>query len=295
MKKAIVLSAFGSAEIEALQPFLDIAQDVATTFPMCELRLAFTSPTIRGIWRKRAEDQKFRAEYPQLPHFFYNAQTPLSVLADLQDKGYKQIVVQPLYMVQGAEFYDLRVTVDALRSIATFRAKNTPFPNLALGRPFLGINSDTRDYHQDIKAMALALEDDILQADKRKRALVYIGHGNRYHAMSFFSELEASMRAMTEIPVFFATLAGWPNIPSLIPRLQAAKIKNILLKPFLFTSGKHSHQDIAGKEAEGWLPVLHDSGLDVQMDFEPLGSRPQLRRILVQHIRDAATDAGIDL
>ncbi len=295
MKKAIVLSAFGSTEPTALQPFLDTVKEVGEAFPACDTHLVFTSPTIRDIWHNRTGNKTFRAEQPQIPELFYNVQTPLSVLADLQAKGYKQVVVQPLYMVEGTEFYDLRATVNALRSIVTFRAQNTPFPTLALGRPFLGMNSDTRDYHQDIQTMAEALKDDISQARKYNQALVYAGHGSPRYATPAYTELEAKLQELGDIPVFFATLEGWPDLPSLVTRLQTAKIKKILLKSFCFTCGKHSLQDIAGEKADSWLTVLRGSGFDVQTELNSIGSRPQVRRILVQHILDAATEAGIDL
>ncbi len=295
MKKAIVLSAFGSSNPAALQPFLDTIKEVEKAFPACEVRLAFTSPTIRGIWHKRAKDKAFQTSHPEIPVCFYTIQTPLSVLADLQEKGYREIIVQPLYIVEGSEFYDLRATVSALRSITPFRADDAPFPKLALGRPFLGMNSARHDYHQDIHAMAEALKDDATRVASQGLALVYAGHGNPNYATPAYTELETKLREQTNTAIFFATLEGWPDISTLLPRLQEAKIKNILLRPFLFAAGKHANEDIAGDKKDSWENMLRKNGFDVQTELTPIGALPQVRRLLVQHVLDAAADEKIDL
>ncbi len=284
MKKAIVLSAFGSSVPQAVSVLEKTVQAVATKFSDCLVRLSFSSQIVRNIWRKRAADMEFTTSHPDVPHYFYRIRTPLAEITDLQAQGITDIVVQPLYLVDGAEFYDLRASVAALHSIRTFRGERL-FSHLRLGRPFLGCSGGDFDYRSDIREMAEVLQIDIEQAEKSDRTLVFIGHGSRHLATSVYCELEACLQKKTKRGIFFATLEGWPNKENLLQRLQIAGVQKILLKPFFYTCGTHTQNDICTLPSS-FLVLLNENGFDTVVDPKPIGGRVELLQLLLARIQE---------
>ena len=61
-KKAIVLAQFGTSYPSALVALQNIRKEVQKAFPGVEVRMAFTSNTIRKIWHSRQDDKKFLSE-----------------------------------------------------------------------------------------------------------------------------------------------------------------------------------------------------------------------------------------
>ncbi len=283
MKKAIVLGAFGSSVPQAVLVLDKTVQAVVARFSEYLVRLSFSSKTVRNIWLQRAEDKEFKALHIDVPQYFYRLRTPLAEIADLQAQGITDIAVQPLYLVDGAEFYDLRASVAALSSITTFRGERL-FSHLRLGRPFLGCSGGGHDYRLDIREMAEVLQPDIEEAEKSNRTLVFIGHGSPHLATSVYCELEACLQKKTRQGVFFATLEGWPSRENLLQRLQIAGAKQILLKPFFYTCGTHTQNDICTLPSS-FLAMLNQNGFDTVVDPKPIGDRAELLQILLARIQ----------
>lgn len=284
MKKAIVLSAFGSSMPQAVSVLDKTVQAVSAKFSDYLIRLSFSSWTVLNIWQKRAADMEFTISHPDVPHYFYRLRTPLAEITDLQAQGVTDIAVQPLYLADGAEFYDLRASVAALHLITTFRGERL-FSHLRLGRPFLGCSGGDFDYRSDIREMAEVLQSDIEQAEKSNRALVFVGHGSPYLATSVYCELEACLQKKTKRSIFFATLEGWPTRENLLQRLQIAGVQRILLKPFFYICGTHTQNDICTLPSS-FLALLNENGFDTVVDPKPLGDRAELLRILLARIRE---------
>ncbi|MCB2188009.1 MAG: sirohydrochlorin cobaltochelatase [Deltaproteobacteria bacterium] len=124
---AIVLAAFGVANASALAALGQIQARFQGAFPDAPVRLAFTSNQIRKIWRRRARDPQWREANPSVPPDILEVQGPLAVIANLQDAGYRDLVVQSLHIYAGEEYRDLRSYLDGLNAIRTVQPRWMPF------------------------------------------------------------------------------------------------------------------------------------------------------------------------
>ncbi len=294
-KTAIVLASFGTTYPKAIKAITNIESRVKKAFPGAEVRIAFTSNIIRKIWMKRASDAKFLAEYPGLKRFV-TVKTPLATIADLQNEGYKNIIVQPTHIYAGEEFSDTRTMVAALNMIKTIKPRFTPFHKLLLGRPALGKPGISPDYHEDIAKAVKTLAGDVDMARKENASLVYMGHGNEYYSTGIYAEFEKAMRkAYPDVKIYVGTVEGYPSLGDVVERLKHAKPARVLLKPMMIVAGDHANNDMAGDEPDSWKSEIEKLGVKVFPKLEGLGENDQWADIFVEHIKDVAGKNGLKL
>ncbi|UKL13068.1 sirohydrochlorin cobaltochelatase [Dissulfurimicrobium hydrothermale] len=293
---AIVLAAFGTSYPEALTGIMNIKKRVEDACPGVPVKVAFTSNMIRKIWHKRIHDKDFKAANKSLPPDIFSVKGPLATIADLQDKGYSNIIVQSLHIYNGEEYDDLVSYVKGLEAIKTLKTKNMPFERLAIGRPALGANGDVHPYIDDIKEAARAVAEDVREAQRKKAALVYMGHGNKYYSSGAYAELQDVMRSMyPDAKIFIGTVEGFPSFDQVMDKLKAEKIRKVLLKPFMEVAGDHARNDMAGDANTSWKRRLESAGIKVVADIHGLSENDAFADIFVRHIKDAAKDSGIEI
>jgi sirohydrochlorin cobaltochelatase len=295
-KKAIVLAGFGTSYPSALVAITNIRDTVQKAFPEIKVKVAFTSNIIRKIWHKRQNDQKFLSENPNIPRDILYVKGPLATIADLQDEGYNITIVQPTHIYFGEEYNDLTSYVNALNSIKTIKAKFMPFKKLVIGRPLLGKSGIEHDYHKDLVPAARALAADVALAKKNNAALVYMGHGNEYYSTGAYTEFQQTLRKMyPKTNIFVGTVEGYPSLSNVVDGLLHAKVKKIVLKPFMIVAGDHANNDMAGDEDDSWKMVIQDKGIKVIPVTKGIGENPAIAAIYVNHIKDVAKDNDIEL
>lgn len=295
-KKAIVLATFGTSYPSALKAVTDIQKKVQEAFPKVEVKVAFTSNIIRGIWHRRQGDKKFLAEYKDIPREILYVKGPLATIADLQDEGYRTIVVQPTLIYDGEEYTDLRSYIRGLNSIRTMKAKYMPFVKLVVGRPAFGENSSVHDYHKDMEAAARALHDDVETARKNGAALVYMGHGNEFYSTGVYAEFQQVMRRMyPDAKIFIGTVEGFPSLDDTLSSVRQAGVKEVILKPLMLVAGDHANNDMAGDEDDSWKSTFKRAGIRVKCIIHGLGENPEWADIYVRHIMDAVKDNDISM
>lgn len=293
---AIVIAAFGTTHSDTLDSLLDIVRDAAALYPQTPVRLAFTSNIIRNRWHQRAIDKDYRAQHPDIPEMIYQVKNILGALADLQNQGYKTIVVQPTLLTHGEEFRDLQSYINGLLSIVTVKPRWQPFDKIALGRPLMGSPETGQSVQKDLHVLAKALADDVEQAHKRQATLLYVGHGNEHLSNAIYSDLQ---QVMTEIYPAVTTLIGLvegqPTPEQVLTRLQEIKTERVLLKPLMVVAGDHAKNDMAGAADDSWKNRLLAAGITPEMLLVGLGKNAAIRRIFLSHLQDAAEEAGIVL
>jgi sirohydrochlorin cobaltochelatase len=290
-KTAIVISSFGSSYENTLESILALVEEVKAKYPETPVKLAFTSNIIRKIWHERAEDEEYKKAHPSIPAEIYNVQNVLGAIAELQNRDYRNIVVQPTLFVEGEEYKDVLTYVNALASIKTIKPRLQPFKALAVGEPLMG------SYHhmEQMEALAVALEKDAILAKKEKAALVYMGHGNEHMSQGAYYELELLMKRKYGIPVAIGLVEGLPDLEAVIDELKDKKVKKVILKPLMYVAGDHAVNDMASDEEDSWKTLLTEAGFKVQTVLEGLGEKPEVRAIFINHLEEAANGAGIVL
>ncbi len=295
-KRAVVLAGFGTTYPTAVAAIIDIRKKVQKAFPRVTVKIAFTSNIIREIWHKRQQDATFLEENRDVPKDILYVKGPLATIADLQDAGYRTVIVQPLHVYDGEEYTDLCSYIRGLNAITTVKKKYQPFEKLAIGRPALGRHGIVHDYHKDMEAAAKALAPDVALAEKNGAALVYVGHGNEYYSTGVYAEFQEVMRRLyPKARVFVGTVEGFPSKDDVVSAVTSDGIKKVLLKPLMIVAGDHANNDMAGDDADSWKNTFKRAGIRVQCDIHGLGENPAWNELYVQHIEDVAKDYHINL
>lgn len=294
-KTAIVVAAFGTTYPAAVDALLAIVRDVEIQYPNTPVQMAFTSNIIRKKWHGRATDNDFRKAHPAVPDYFYRIKNLLGTLADLQDSGHKTIVVQPTLLTHGEEFLDVQTYIDGLLSIDTVKERWRPFNKIALGRPLMGTWGDDHPYAEDLQQLAVAVAPDAIQAQAAGATLIYMGHGNKHLSTGLYYEFEELMnQRYPQIKIRVGLVEGHPEFAEVLEKLQGNN-KKILLKPLMVVAGDHATKDMASVDADSWKSQLEVAGFDVQPVMLGLGDNPAVRQLFLNHLQDAATEAGIEL
>lgn len=295
-KTAIVVASFGTSYPAAVASLLAIVKDIQTTCPKTPVQLAFTSNIIRKKWHGRATDAAYHKTHPEVPDYFYRIKNVLGTLADFQDQGFKTIAVQPTHLTEGEEFHDVRAYIDGLLSIKVMNPSWRPFDKIALGRPLMGAWGADHPYREDLRALAAALVDDVKLAEKQQAALVYMGHGNGYLSTGLYYEFERLMQqSYPQVRTFVGLVEGQPDFAEVLKKLQSAGIKKVILKPLMVVAGDHANNDMAGAGQTSWKSQLVAAGYEVLPVMHGLGDNADVRRLFVDHLQTAATEAGIEL
>ena len=295
-KSAIVLAAFGTTYDSAVGSLLAIQNEVEQAYPNTPVKFAFTSNIIRKKWHARQHDQNYQQQHSDIPQDFYQVKNVLGTLADLQNEGYKNIVVQTTLLSHGEEYIDLQAYVNALASIKTLKEKWQPFNKIALGRPLMGTWGNQYEYHSDMQKLASALADDVELAKKNGSALVYMGHGNDHLSTGLYYELGELLREMyPQVKSYVGTVEGHPNFATLLKQLKADGVQRVTLKPLMVVAGDHANNDMAGDDDDSWMVMLGNAGIKVTPVLEGLGSKDSIQKLYLSHLADAAKDAGISL
>ncbi len=298
-KNAVVLAMFGTTIEPALQDLISIQNSIEEKFPNTRVRIAFTSNIIRKKWQHRADDPKYIKAHPEIPKDILNVKTPLATIADLQNDGYSNIVIQPTHVSMGEEFLDLHTYVNALMDMGTLKKpKYKPFNKIALGRPLLGTYGTKFPYSDDITRLAKAMAPDVKLAEKEKAGIIYMGHGNEYFPGNggAYLEFAAKMRRMyPNIVTVIGNVEGYPGLEDAMDALRLYGVKKVMLKPFMIVAGDHTLNDMASDEEDSWKSILIKNGFKVVTIAKGLGENDGVTDIFVNNAVDAARDAGIEL
>ena len=295
-KKAIVLAGFGTTYPSALVSITNIQKKVQEAFPKTTVRIAFTSNIIRNIWHQRQQDPQFLKEHKEIPEQILYVKGPLAAIADLQDEGYRTIIVQPLHAYAGEEYADLCSYIDGLNAITTIKKKYMPFVKLVIGRPVLGKFGPDHDYHKDMETAAKALAPDVALAVQKGAALVYMGHGNEFFSTGIYAEFQQVLqKTYPTTRIFVGTVEGFPSLDDVVSQVTHWKIKKAMLKPLMIVAGDHANNDMAGDEDDSWKSTFKRAGIRVECDIHGLGENMEWAQIYVDHIKDTAKDEEIQL
>lgn len=294
-RNAIILASFGTTVPEAVGAITNITETVRKAYPGTEVRITFTSNIIRSVWKKRqAEPDKWISQ--GVPEEILYVKNFIATVGDLLEDGYTSIVVQPTHMFFMEQSSDLKQYVDGLSGIETMKARWKPFSALVLGRPALGTPGDRYPYLDDVQAACRTLAADAEAARKAGAMLVYMGHGNEHWSTAIYAETEKAMRQMyPDVETFVGVVEGTPALEDVVARLKHGKTRKIMLKPFMIVAGDHAVNDMAGPEEDSWKSVLIRQGYEVEPVLEGLGLNNAFAALFVDHIGDAAKDAGLTL
>ena len=111
--------------------------------------------------------------------------TPEELMEQLYQKGYKEVLCQPLHIINGFEFEKM------YKALSAFTDK---FDKIQIGRPLLTFEDDYKACCDIVMKYA--------PAPKEETALVFMGHGTAHYANASYCQLENTFRALGHLMPF---------------------------------------------------------------------------------------------
>jgi sirohydrochlorin cobaltochelatase len=260
-KKVLLVISFGTSYAGTRKKTIDAAEAaLSQAFPDYDLERAFTSHGVINKLRKRDN---------------LEIDTVAQAVEKLLAEGYTEVLAQPLHVINGTEYH---LVVKELKPHAG------KFAKFSIGLPLL-------THHSDYVAVVDALRAE-LPARQPDSAVVLMGHGTEHPADSAYAALDYVFKDEGLPQVYVGTVEGYPTLDTVIKHLEADKIKNVLLMPFMLVAGDHAINDMAGDEADSWKSILEGRGYQVEARIMGLGELEKIRQIYVDHARAALAKEG---
>lgn len=266
-ERAIVIVSFGSTVTSMRKKTLDAFEAmVRAEYPDYDVYQAFTSRIV--IQRVRETE----GIYPL---------TEKGIMYHLAAQGYKEVILQPLHIIPGAEYDKAMQLVEKWKNERIFR-------RLALGRPLLRFIGQEGERPDDFGLFLNALHEDVPQMPGE--GLLLVGHGTMHQSQAMYSALHLKARELGRNNVWISTLEGFPEWRYWLQEMQYVGIRKIHLKPLFFMAGDHVLNDIFGDEEDSVVNVLRSKGFEVVEDRRGLGEQAEMLNLYLEHLKDAVAD-----
>lgn len=266
MKKAILVVSFGTSHMDALKNSIEkIENKIKEEFKEYDVYRAFTAHMI--IKKIKNRDG-------------INIPTPEEALEELREKGYEEVLVQPLHIIPGEEF-------DYIKGIVKIHKDD--FKSIKIGRPifyYQGMEGLPKDYSLFIESIKEVLENE--------ESVVLFGHGTAHYGNAVYGMLQTVLVDEDYDNVFVATVEGYPSIESCIKRMKKKNIKKTKLVPLLLVAGDHAKNDMASDEDDSLKSMLEREGIEVRLHMHGLGEVDKFGYLYINRIHDLIEDRYLD-
>lgn len=255
MRKGIIITSFGTTHEDTRKLCIESIENlIKEKFKDYYILRAFTSRIVISRLKE---------------NYNYPVENPREALEIMKSKGIKDIYIQPLLIIEGAEYDKI------IKEVNEFLEENQDF-NIRVGKPLL---SSEKDYIDSIDA--LDIEDYNLN-----EGLVLMGHGTYHQANISYEKMENILRDRGYKNVFVGTVEGEKNIEDIISSLKADKISKVDLMPFMLVAGDHVKNDMASDEEDSWKSLLEKNNIEVNVKLKGLGENKGIQKIFVEHLKD---------
>ena len=266
MKKAILVVSFGTSHMDALKNSIEkIENKIKEEFKEYDVYRAFTAHMI--IKKIKNRDG-------------INIPTPEEALEELREKGYEEVLVQPLHIIPGEE-------IDYIKGIVKIHKDD--FKSIKIGRPifyYQGMEGLPKDYSLFIESIKEVLENE--------ESVVLFGHGTAHYGNAVYGMLQTVLVDEDYDNVFVATVEGYPSIESCIKRMKKKNIKKTKLVPLLLVAGDHAKNDMASDEDDSLKSMLEREGIEVRLHMHGLGEFDKFGHLYINRIHDLIEERYLD-
>ncbi len=257
LKKGILVVSFGTTHTDALESCIGSCEDrIRRAYAGYEVRRAFTS----GIVIKRLKQ-----------NYGMEADGVDDALAKMERDGFYEVIVQPLHIIPGIEYEDVKKTVQRY-------SEERVFEKIVLGKPALYCGDDYTAAVDALKGQLPDLESGY--------AVLLMAHGTSHFTNACFCQLQLALQYNKLDSVYVATAEGYPTIGDIVPLLKSRGISRVTLMPFMLVVGDHAVNDMAGEGVDSWSSILRREGYAVDTYMHGLGENTAFQDIYVEHIKD---------
>jgi sirohydrochlorin cobaltochelatase len=188
---------------------------------------------------------------------------PERALRQLAARGVDKVVVQPLQLLPGTEFHELRRNL-----VRTDLA-------CATGMPLLTAPADFDEFGELWRPIITARPD---------KAIVILGHGTTHPAWTAYYCLENILRRKFGARIFVGVVEKFPESDGLPDQIKSAGFTKVCIVPLFVVTGIHYHRDVLGDGPNSWLTRLTARGLAVESMTDGLGLLPGFENIVIRHL-----------
>ncbi len=278
-EKEILVVSFGTSFNDSrVNDIGGIEKAITAAFPDHTVRRAFTSQIIINHILARDGEKIDNME---------------EALERAKKSGVKELIVQPTHLMNGAEYDELKETLEGYKD---------SFETIKIASPLLGADSTEENSGQkDKTAVAKAVVADTLgaegleslkEAQEQKKAFVFVGHGTSHAAKAAYSSMQKVMDELGYSNVFIGTVEGEPEETSCENIIKTAKEKGyeaVVMRPLMVVAGDHANNDIAGDDEDSWFSSFRKAGIEsLSCVLNGLGSISDIQAIYVEHTGEAA-------
>lgn len=259
-KKALLVISFGTSYKDTREKTIDVSEKaLAAAFPEFDQKRAFTSQIIIDILSDRDGIE---------------VDNVTEAIEKLYQEGYGEVLVQPLHVINGAEYSDL------VAELTPYKGK---FAKLVIGQPLLSSVDDYKTMVASVNAAMPELGEN--------EAVVFMGHGTHHHANSAYGALDYTFKTEGYLNVYIGTVEGYPALEDVIHWLEVDGIEKVTLMPLMVVAGDHAQNDMAGDEDDSWKVILKGAGYEVDTLLVGLGEMEGIHEMYIDHAR-AALEGG---
>jgi len=285
-RSAILLTAHGSSHPLAQAALEAFALRAGAAHPALPVHLAYTARPHRGSHLGPPPGRSLAA-----------------TLEELAGAGLSRLLVQSLHVIAGDEWER------TARQVARFARREGV--EARVGGPLL---SQAGDAVAVAEAVAASLPDadgcgpppglepgqaggNDAQGDRGPsggpgQPVVLMGHGTTHQAQELYRALARRLEARrlgTLLGVMEAHSPDDPlHIQAIIARLTARGARSARLMPLLTVSGRHAHNDLAGRGPKSWKTLLAQAGIASTPDLAGLVEREAFATLWLGRIARAA-------
>lgn len=255
MSKAIILTAFGSANLDGIKKSIGLLENDLSKYFGDEYIIikAFTSNRIIDILK-----EKHNYVIPHLSKALFN----------LSNHGYEEVIIQPLHIMSSNDIGQIKEIVDeykySMKKLVVSKALFT---------------DDREKLLEESYQIANIICEDLGNSD-----VLLVGHGSRRSSNKLYYVIEEAVKKVCKKKVYMATLEGEKNIDTVIEELERDNIKNIVLKSLFIIPGKHVINDIScGKNSV--MEKIQGKGINIFMDKNSLLQYEKIRGLYINNIK----------
>lgn len=255
MSKAIVLAAFGSADLDGIKKSIGLLEKDLNSYFGKEYTVvkSFTSNKIIDLLKERHDYV--------VPHLS-------KVLFNLVNQGYEEVIIQPLHIMSGRDKKQIEEIVDEYKySVEKLVISKSLF-------------TDDDNLNKESYEIGNVICKNIGNND-----ILLVGHGSKRSSNKLYDVIEETVRDITYKNVYMATLEGEKTIDAVIENLVNDKVKNLIVKPLFIIPGKHVISDISTGDGS-WMDMLREKNINVTINENSLLQYEGIRKLYIKNINN---------
>lgn len=255
MSKAIVLTAFGSADLDGIKKSIGLLEKDLNSYFGKEYTVvkSFTSNKIIDLLKER-----HNYVIPHLSKMLFN----------LVNQGYEEVIIQPLHIMSGRDKKQIEEIVDEYKySVEKLVISKSLF-------------TDEDKLNKESYEIGNIICENIGDAD-----ILLVGHGSKKSSNKIYDVIEEAVRDITNKKVYMATLEGEKTIDIVIENLANDKVKNLIVKPLFIIPGKHVISDISTGD-KSWINMLREKNINISINENSILQYEGIRKLYIKNINN---------